>query len=147
MTSRFRGARAPRRQRQWAQTRVNATISAATHAAIVNIDLLTGLETALGLNLTAITVSAINLRIDFRLTSSTTGDDNTITTAIAVVGQDAFDDGGVVLPDPSNDHYDWMFWDDRTLMASRDVTAIDEWVPGGSLTINNKSMRKMRSQH
>ena len=145
MISRNRIIRAPRRQRQWAQTRVNATIAAATHAVVVNIDLLTGLEVALGMNLTAVTISAININIDLRLTASSTGQENTISTAVAVVGQDAFDDGAESLPDPANDHYDWMYWDTRTLIASRDVSAVDEWVPGGTILIRNKSMRKMRA--
>ena len=138
---------APRRARQWAQRITNGSIVAATHAGIGAVNLLSELEVDLSVEMHNVTISALNINVTFRLTSSTTGDDTSVTTAIALVGEDAFTVGGVALPDPFTDHADWMFWDSRTMTSSRDVTDVDEVVINGFLEIRNKSMRKMRENH
>ncbi len=139
--------RTQRRARQWAQARANGTIVAATHAGQISINLLTDYEVDIGAELHNITVSALNYNISYRLTSSTTGDDTTVSMGIILVGQDALDIGGTSLPNVSSDHADWMFWDTRTLVSSRDVTDVDEMVQGGFLEVRNRSMRKMRENH
>jgi len=85
--------------------------------------------------------------VTYRLTTSTTGDDTHVTMGIILVGHEAFDAGGASLPDPANQHADWMFWDSRAMISARDVTDIDEMAPNGFLQIRNKSMRKMRENH
>ncbi len=149
MTSRFPRAivRAPRRARTWAQSSQNGSIAAATHAGAIAFNLLTAYEADIGAELHNVTVSAINFNVNYRLTSSTTGDDFTVFCGIILMGEDAFTVGGTSLPDPASDHADWMFWDNRTLSSSRDVTDIDEQVQGSLLRINNRSMRKMRENH
>ena len=137
----------PRRKRQWAQTIANFSIVGATHATQVAINLLAGLETALGMQLNNVTISALNFNVTYRMTQATTGDDSTISTGIVIVGLDAFPAGGVALPFVTEDHADWMFWDTRTLVASRDVTDKDEMNTNGFLQIRNKSMRKMRENN
>ena len=139
--------RAPRRSRQWAQRIINFTVASTLHAGLKTINLLSELETDLGMQFSNVTVSALNFNINYRLTSSTTGDDTTVTLGIAWVGLDAFTVGGLSLPDPSTDHYDWMFWDTRTMSSSRDVTDVDEQVFNSQLEIRNRSMRKQRENH
>jgi len=139
--------RAPRRARQWAITFSNVAIVAATQAAAVAIPLLSALETDLGFEMHNVTISALKFNINYRLTNSTTGDDCSILCAVAWVSDSAFAAGGVALPDPSVDHYDWMFWDHRTLSSSRDVVDIDEQVIASHLVIDNKSMRKQRENN
>jgi len=139
--------RAPRRARQWGITNQNVGIVAATHAGGVAIDLLNKLEGDLSAEFHNVTISALNFNVNYRLTTSTTGDDNTITCAVMLVGEDAFNAGGVALPDIIDDHADYMFWDTRTLTSSRDVTDVDEQVFNSQLEIRNKSMRKMRENH
>jgi len=139
--------RAPRRARQWAQVNFNTSLVAATHAAMSAFNLLGALEVDLGYEMHNVTISALNYNINYRLTGSTTGEDTSVTCAIILVGADAFSVGGVSLPDPAEDHADWMFWDERTLSASRDVAGVDESVRGSFLQIRNRSMRKMRENH
>ena len=137
--------RTRRRSRQWAQRITNGTVTAATHAAAVAVDLLSELNADLGVNTQPnITISAINFNVSYRQTSATTGDDDTITCGIVIMGSDAFTAGGVSLPDPAEDHADWMFWDTRTLVAPRDITDVDVMIPAGFLEIRNRSMRKLR---
>ncbi len=137
--------RGRRRSRQWAQTFQNFTIAAATHAGAVAIDLLAELNADLGVNTQPnITISALNINVSYRVTAASTGHDNTITTGIILMGTDAFTAGGVSLPDPAEDHADWIFWDARTLVASRDISSVDEMPSNGFLEIRNRSMRKMR---
>ena len=139
--------RTPRRARQWGIHTSNGSIVAATHAGMIAFDLLQSIEGDLSVEINNATISALNYNVNYRLTSSTTGDDTTVFCAIALVGEDAFGIGGTSLPDPSTDHADWMFWDARTLSSSRDVTDIDEQVFNSQLEIRNRSMRKMRENH
>jgi len=134
--------RRPRRSRQWGITNSNGSLVAATHAAQINLDLTASLEVALGFDLHNVTASAIRLNINYRLTTSSTGDENTVACGVGWVSNRARDAGGVALPDPSVDNFDWMFHDIRTLSSSRDVVDIDEQVPGSMLVIRNDSMRK-----
>ena len=139
--------RTPRRSRQWAQTIINFSLVAATHAGEKAIDLLTELETDLAMNFSNITISALNFNVDYRLVNSSTGDDTTVTCAVALVGADALAAGAASLPDIAEDHGDYMFWETRTLTSSRDVTDKDEAVANSHLEIRNRSMRKMRENH
>ncbi len=139
--------RAPRRARQWAIRTVNTSIVAATHAGQTAIELLGILEGDLGQEFHNITVGALNFNVDYRLTNSSAGDDTTVAMGICWVGQDAFDIGGTSLPDPSDDHYDWMFHDIRTMSSSVGVTDVDEMVRNSHLVIRNRSMRKQRENH
>ena len=147
MTNRNRQfVRTPRRARQWAITNSNGTIVAATQAGMLAINLLALFETDIGAELMNVTISALNYNINYRLTSSTAGDDLTIACGVIIVSEDAFGEGGAALPRPSADHSDWMFNDIRTLTSTQG-TDIDEQVPGSFLEIRNKSMRKMRENH
>jgi len=139
--------RALRRNRQWAQRIVNGSIVVATQAGMLAIDLLSELESDLGMVLANVTISALNYEVDYRLTDSTTGEDVTVIMGIILIGKEAFGIGGVSLPDPAGDHADWMFWDGRTMSASRDVSSVDEQVSNSHLIIRNRSMRKMRENH
>ena len=111
------------------------------------VDLLSTWEADVGSEVNNATISALNFNITYRLTASTTGDDTSVGMGIILVGQEAFDIGGTSLPRPLADHADWMFWDARTMVSSRDVTDKDEMVTNGFLEIRNRSMRKMRENH
>ena len=139
--------RAPRRARQWAQVQASGTIVAATQAGMLVVDLLAGLEADLAMNFSNITAGAMNINVNYRSTGSTTGDDTTVTAAVAWINSESFGLGGTSVPDPFTDHFDWMFYDTRTLTASRDVTDIDEQVFNSQLEIRNRSMRKQRENH
>ena len=148
MTTRNRSlVRAPRRPRQWAITNANGSLVAATHAGQIAFDLGAELEVDIASNLHNVTASALRFNVNYRLTGSTSGDDTTVNLGVGWIGLDAFIAGGVAMPDPSKDHFDWMFHDIRTLTSSRDVTDVDEQVPGSHLVIKNDSMRKQRENH
>jgi len=136
--------RTPRKSRQWGITTVNGSIVAATSAGKLLVNLQAGIETQLGVALQNVTASAIRLNVNYRLTSSTEGDDTTVACGIAWVSVSAFIAGATSVPDPSSDLYDWMFHDIRTLTSSRDVTDVDEQVLGSHLVVKNDSMRKQR---
>ena len=142
-----RVARAPRMPRQWAITAQNQSIVTASHAGMSIVNLLSTYETDIGAEIHNATISAMNFNINYRSTGATTGDDTVVFCGIILVGQDAFTVGGTSLPDPVSDHADWMFWEGRTLTASRDVTDVDEQVYNSQLEIRNRSMRKMRENH
>ena len=144
MTNRRLAIRAPRRSRGWSITMTNGSIVAATHAGMLAVDLSVGLEQDIGTEFRDVTASALRFNIDYRNTTATTGDDTFVACGIGWVTDRAFAAGGVALPDPSTDHTDWMFHDARVLVASRDITDIDEMVPNGHLQVVNNSMRKQR---
>ena len=148
MTSRnLPAVRSPRRLRQWAiNTTSGGTIVAATHAGMLVMDLLDGLETDLGFELHNVTASALRYNVTYRGTTWHSTDDNTVACGIAWVGKDALAAGGVSLPDPSEDHYDWMFHDIRT-MTGETGTDQDSVAANGYWKISNDSMRKQRENH
>jgi len=132
-----------RRARQWGIINANGSLIAATHAAQIAFELNAELDSDLASNMHNVTASAMNINVTYRQTAGMRGDDDTIWCGVAWVSQRAFDAGGVALPDPSTDHYDWMFNDGRTLVnelaADGDVMARN-----GFLEVRNNSMRKQR---
>ena len=133
--------------RMWGIVSANVSIVVATHAGLADLSLQTRLESDIGSNLHDATASAIRINVNYRLTGSTTGDDNTIACGIAWISDAAEAVGGVAIPDPLEDHYDWMFHDIRTLTSSRDVVDVDEQVQGSLMVIRNNSMRKQRENN
>ncbi len=116
---------------------------AATHAAMLLIELTSALETDLGRELSNVTASAIRLNVTYRLTTAQSTDDTTVAMGILWVTNRAAAAGGVALPDPSTDHADWMFHDIRTLVGESG-TDQDSMPRNGFLEIRNNSMRKQR---
>ena len=146
-TGRRTFARTPRRARQWAiGPTVGGSIVVANQAGQLTFDLLNGLETDLGMQLHNVTVSALRYNVSYRLTTAQSTDDVTIAMGIGWVSQEAIDVGGTSLPDPSTDHYDWMFHDVRTISGTG-TTDQDEMPRGAFWSIENNSMRKQRENH
>ena len=128
----------------WGMTFSNVTIAAATHAALVAVPLDTGLEGEIGSNLHDATASAIRLNVSYRLTAATQGDDVTMAMGIGWISDTAIAAGGVSVPSPISDHYDWMYHDVRTMAASPASAGGDEILANGYIEIRNNSMRKQR---
>ena len=136
--------RTPRRARQWAIAPVaGGTIVAATHAGMLTVPLMSELETDLGMELNNVTASAIRLNVTYRLATAMSTDDTTVAMGILWATNRAIAAGGVALPDPSQDHADWMFHDIRTLVGESG-TDQDSHPRNGFLEIRNNSMRKQR---
>ncbi len=130
----------------WGITSANVTLAANTQAAMVAVDLMQRLESDLELKLYELTASAIRLNITYRSTTGMLGDDDTIAMGIAWISDTAFAAGGAALPDPSTDHFDWMFHDIRTITS--ELAADGDSVPRqGFFTVVNDSMRKQRENH
>jgi len=147
MTSRnLPRVRTPRKNRLWGITTANGTLAAATQAGAIAFDLQALLQTDLDINMYELTASAIRLNVSYRQTSAMLGDDDTIACGIAWVGENALAVGGTSIPDPSTDHYDWMYHDIRTvtsvLASDGDSVAVN-----GAFTVKNDSMRKQRENH
>ena len=139
--------RTQRRARQWAMKSINFSFTAVDHAGMKSIDLLSELETDMGFELSNVTISALNYNVNFRMSGSTEGDDDTVSVGIILVGQDAFTVGALSLPDVTGDHADWMYWSGHTMSSSVGTVDADEQVFNGQLEIRNRSMRKMRENH
>ncbi len=131
----------------WGIISSNGSIVAATHAGQLIVPLQGKLETDLGASLNQATASAIRVNVNYRLTASTTGDDCTVACGVMWATDAAVAVGGTSIPDPHEDHADWMFHDIRTLSSSRDVTDVDEQVLGSFMQIRNDSMRKQRENN
>ncbi len=142
MTTRIRSF-APRRPRQWGLQNNNGSIVAATHAGNLAFDLQSKLETDLGANLHNVTVSAIRLDITLRFqATAVVGDTFNLHWGITWVSSSAAAAGGVALPDPSDDHADWIAHGQRLVVA--DVAAVISAPRRGLIEIRNDSMRKQK---
>ena len=128
----------------WGLINTNGSLVAATHAGLLTFDLGGLLENDLASNLHDTTASAIRFNVNYRLTGSSAGDDITIACGIGWVSNAASAVGGTSIPDPSADHYDWMFHDIRTLTSTPGLTDQDEQVLGSHMVVKNDSMRKQR---
>ncbi len=138
--------RTPRKNRMWGITNQNGTIIAATHAALLVIELQSLLQVDVDVNFFDLTASAIRLNISYRQTTAKLGDDDTVAMGIAWVSESALAVGGVAIPDPSTDHFDWMFHDIRTVTSELAADG-DSVARNGAWTIRNDSMRKQRENH
>ena len=135
--------RTPRKNRMWGITTANGSLIAATHAAMITFDLGALLQVDLDTALADVTASAIRLNVTYRQTTSMLGDDDTIAMGIGWISVRALTAGGVAVPDPSTDHFDWMFHDIRTVTSL--LAADGDFVAdNGMWQINNNSMRKQR---
>ena len=113
---------------------------------MIGVSLMDKLETDLSVGLHNVTASAIRLNVTYRLTTAQSTDDNTLALGIAWVSDSVLSAGGVALPDPSEDHYDWMAYDARTI-AGEGASDTDHVPINGHFQINNDSMRKQRENH
>ncbi len=135
--------RSARKERQWSIVSTNGTVAAASHAGQLAIDLGSGVETAIAANLHNVTASALRINVNYRMTTANVGEEITVICAIAWVSQRAFTTGGTALPSLDSDHYDYMFWDQRTIAATPNVaTDTDDMPLNSMLKIRNDSMRK-----
>ena len=139
--------RTPRKERMWGITNQNFTIAAATAATMVAIDLLAALKTDVGYDLPGVTASAIRLNVLYRMTTAQGTDEDTVALGIGWISDTAFASGGAALPDPSTDHFDWMFHDIRTLKGEGAADLDQSPAVAGFLQIRNDSMRKQRENH
>ena len=138
--------RAPRRARQWGiLPGANGTIAATTDAAMVAFDLQADLEVDLAHTLNNVTASAIRLDLGLAFAAgSAVGDLVMFHFGIAWILQEAVIAGGAALPNPRNDHYDWMAHGSRLVESH----STGKNMPvGGQIEIRNDSMRKQRENH
>ena len=87
----------------WGLTSTNGTVAAATHAAMLTVDLMTELRTDVGYTMPAVTASALRYNINYRPTVWTLGDDVTVAMGVIWATEKAIVAGGASLPDPSAD--------------------------------------------
>ncbi len=130
----------------WGIVETNFTIVTATAAGMVGVNLMAALQADVGYDLPGVTASAIRLNVSYRQTGAMNGDDDVLSMGIGWVSDTAVTAGGNALPDPSTDHWDWMFHDSRALTASGTADA-DQVARNGFFTIKNDSMRKQRENH
>ena len=138
--------RAPRKNRIWGLAAHNGTIVAATAAGMLQFPLMALLKADVGYELPGVIASAIRLNVQYRQTTSQSTDDDTLAMGIAWISDTAIASGGAELPDPSTDHFDWMFHDFRTVsgLGSSDQDSV---AANGHFVISNDSMRKQRENH
>ena len=146
VTRRFGGVRTPRKDRLWGITTANGSLIAATPATMIVFPLMSSLKTDVGYEMPGVTASAIRLNVTYRQTAAQLGIDDTIAAGIGWVSDTAIASSGAALPDPSTDHFDWMFHDIRTISAVT-VASADQVPANGNYTIRNDSMRKQRENH
>ena len=133
--------------RMWGIVNENGSLIAATHAGQLVFDLQKKLEADIGSNLHDATASAIRINVNYRVTGSSEGDDTTIALGIGWVSNAAFAVAGVSVPDPVEDHFDWMFHDIRTFSSAIGATDVDEAPRNSMIEIRNNSMRKQRENN
>ena len=147
MTTRNRQIiRAPRKERMWGIVSVNFSIIANTAAAMVSASLMAFLRADVEYDLPGVTASAIRLNVMYRQTTAQSTDEDTLAMGVGWISDTAIASGGAALPDPSTDHFDWMFHDIRTLKASGSTDS-DQTPFNGQFSIKNDSMRKQRENH
>ena len=145
MTSNRRQNFPARRARQWGTTNTSTTVSAATDAGKVVIDLQAGLEIDLAMNLHNVTASAIRISLTTSfLVGGTLGEAARLSWGIMWATDQAIAAGGAALPNPISDEADWMAHGGITVF----VEQIHAHIPRGGLTmISNDSMRKQRENN
>ncbi len=147
MTNRFiPRIRSPRKERNWGITNSNQNLAAATAAGMVQFDLQGLIRTDLGFQMPGVTASAIRLNVSYLQIGAQSTDEDIVACGIAFVSDTAVASGGADLPDPSIDHYDWMFHDIRMLSATP-LTDLDSIARNGFFQIKNDSMRKQCENH
>jgi len=117
-----------------------------TEATKLFFDLQSALETDLASNLHNTTVSAI--RLDIHLTFATTavvGDRARIGWGMGWFQNDAIAAGVASLPNPLDDHFDWVAHGTREVIC--DVAAVISRPRDGLIEVRNDSMRKQRENH
>ena len=141
MTMRNRNfARAPRKTRSWALVD-NSSFSITGDNAPVAIGLLANFIVNQEHTIREMTVSAIRLNVGVS-TSGTLANTAALMVGVAVIGTDAFTAGGVSLPDPAEEHADWMAYNSVQLGMAPGRLATEREVT--NLTLHSDSMRKIR---
>ena len=106
----------------------------------VATDLLLNMKTNLDLSVHDVTISAVRLNIGIKITGIHT-EFVTLCMGVIVMGTDALAVGSTSLPDPAEEHADWMAY--RSLSISGLGIASDE-IHMVNVELHFDSMRKMR---
>jgi len=147
MTMRQRLPRAARKERQWGIVQSTQTLTAATQAAGLIFNLVSGLETALSVNAHNWTASALRMRINMtRIGTSPTSANVGFHYGVSWFNNDAIAAGPVSLPDPVVDNADWMAYGARVLSSETAVIG-SEYSAAAPEVVHNNSMRKQRENN
>ena len=140
MTNRNIARRTPRMKRTWALLdQSSQTVGAANLP--IGQDLMVNLETNLDLKLHDVTISAIRMNIGLKIVG-TQLEFATICMGVIVMGRDALAVGTTALPDPAEEHADWMAYRSITLGGPTGATS-DETIMH-NVELHSDSMRKIR---
>ena len=133
----------PKRRLAWSTQSTSTTVGT-LNAATVAADLLAPLEVDLGHNIYEATVKRILGNLIFSSpASSSPGDSGFVYAAIGLVDEDQAN-----VPDPSGDHYDWMWQAAQPVFVHADQPASFAYpLIGGEMTIDNKSQRRINEMH
>jgi len=107
----------------------------------VATDLLLNMKTNLETSVHDVTISAIRLNVGVKLTGTQT-EFVTLCMGVIVMGIDALAVGTTSLPDPAEEHADWMAYASRSFNGNPGASGDD--VIMHNIELHSDSMRKMR---